>query len=181
MQRADAVQVAFGLLGLRAGLVELRACAVDACAVEARVDHEEGLALVDVGAFGEEHLLEVAFDAGADLHELLGADAADVFAVDVDVLGGGRFHGYDRQVGLHGLRPQDDDEHEGHDRYGAEDDDPKGARGAADRAADRGFQFFRTEVRDVRFELLEIHGRFLYLILLSIQTAGQDAVSVSMR
>ena len=110
VEGADAVQVALGLGLQRAGLVELGGRLVGAGAVEAGVDDEERLPFLDVGTLGEEHLFEVALDAGADFDELLGADAAHVFAVDVDILGR---DGLDLHHGQHhdfGARPQPEPE-----------------------------------------------------------------------
>ena len=75
-------------------LEQLRACFFGACLVYFLVDYEKGLAFVDVGAFLKKHLFEVAFHACAYLYELLGAYAAGIFAVYVDVGGADRLDGH---------------------------------------------------------------------------------------
>ena len=74
-------------MGLCAGFVELCAGFIGIGPVETRVDYEQSLSLFYIGSFFEKHAFEVSFHAGVDLDELLGADAAYVFAVDIYVAG----------------------------------------------------------------------------------------------
>ena len=101
VERADALQVAFGLLGQGPVLVQLSPGLVDAGLVDLGVDDEKGLSAADVGTLFEEHPFEEALHPGTDLDELLGTDAADVFAVDFDVV---RPDGFDLHDGIDGFR-----------------------------------------------------------------------------
>ena len=81
----DSAEVAFGFLGLSACLVELGASLVDMRFIEARVNHEKGLAFFDIRTFLEKHAFEVAFDTCVDFDELLCADSAYVFTIYINV------------------------------------------------------------------------------------------------
>lgn len=98
--------------------------------------------LPDVGTFGEEHLFEVALDAGADFDELLGADAANVIAIDIDVFGRYGFHRHDRQDDCGGTRPEQDDEQHRHDHKAGNDSDPLASAQSYPDMGDTGGRFF---------------------------------------
>lgn len=147
------------------GLVELRLGLVHAGAVELGVDDEERLALLDIGTLGEEHAFEVSLHAGADLHELLGADAADVFAVDVHVLGRHGLYGYDRELDHGRARTEDQIEHTGRNQHGGGQADPAFAvHPHADvlHARGRPFQFGHVQLRQVRFESVQVHIEMVF-------------------
>ena len=100
VERADALQVAFGLLGQGLVLVQLGSGLVDAGLVDLGVDDEERLSAADIGTLLEEHLFRGSPPPGADLDELLGADASDVFAVNFNVVGS---DGLDFDYGIDGV------------------------------------------------------------------------------
>ena len=162
VEGADALQVALGLEGLRLGLVELGLCLVDACAVELRVDDEEGLAFLDIGALREEHSFEVALDPRADLDELLGADASDILAVDADVLDVDRLDGHDGQHFGHGARAEPPPEACGDDQQCDGQGDPAfrghGDRHAGDLFGEFLFQFVEIQALEVGLHLFQIHS-----------------------
>ena len=98
IERADAFQVALGLLGQCAILVELRLGLVHAGAVDLGVDDEERLPLLHVASLAEEHPFEITLHAGPHLDELLRTDAPHELAVDLHVLRGDRLDRHDRIV-----------------------------------------------------------------------------------
>ncbi len=133
VEGADAVQIALSFQCLCLGLVQLGFCAVGPGAVELRVDDEQRLPLFNIGAFGKEHPFEVALHAGADFDELLGTDAAYIFAVDVDVLCRDGFHLHHGQHFGNGPRAE-------HENHGGRDD-RRGTERAGDPAAGAARQF----------------------------------------
>ena len=124
VERADALQVALRLEGLRLGLVQLCPGLVGPGPVEARVNDEKGLAPLDIGSFGEEHLLEISLYPGADLDELLGADASHVLAVNAHVLGLDGLRRHNGQHDRHGTRPQPPPQSAGKNDKRADQHDP---------------------------------------------------------
>ena len=56
--------------------------------VKARVDDKERLPLGDICALLENHLFQIALDAGVYLDKLLGTYAAYVFAIYIYMVGG---------------------------------------------------------------------------------------------
>ena len=124
IQRTNTVQVALGLQSLGPGFVQLRLGLVRTGAIDRRVDDEKRLALLNIGSLGKEHLLQITFDAGPDLDELLGPDTAHVLAIDADIFDLHRFDGHHRQSG--GLRPgtQQHDEQNDQHHDGTADEDP---------------------------------------------------------
>ena len=151
-------------LRARARLVELRLGLVHARPVDERVDHEKRLAFFNIGAFGEEHLFEVALDAGADFDELLGADAAHVIAVNIDVFRLNGFDGHDRKRDRCRPRPEQ------HHKQYARDDRGAGYRNplpAAQLHTDTGrtrsclLHAGQIQVLQIGFQLIKFHRVFI--------------------
>ena len=106
VERADAFQVAVGLEFQSLVFVQLCLRLVYPGFVELGVDDEQRLPLLDVGSLLEKHFFEEALHPGADFDELLGADAAYVIAIDIDVFGRYGFHRHDGQDDCGGTRPE---------------------------------------------------------------------------
>ena len=134
--------------------------------VDERVDHEKRLAFFNIGAFGEEHLFEVALDAGADFDELLGADAAHVIAVNIDVFRLNGFDGHDRKRDRCRPRPEQDDEQHRHDHKAGNDSDPLASAQSYPDMGDTGGRFFHTvqvQLLQIRFQFVKFHKALISL------------------
>ena len=164
VERTDTVEVALGLEGLRARLVELRLGLIDTRPVHERVDHEKRLPFLDIGAFGEKHLFEVALDTGTDFDELLGADAAHVIAVNIDVLCGHGFHGHDRKRDRRRPRPEQQSKQQARDDRGAGYRNPlPAAQLHADTGRTRSCLLHagQIQVLQIGFQLVKFHRVYI--------------------
>ena len=105
IQRANTLQVTFGLQRLRLVFLQLRAGLISLCTVLVLIDDKQDLILCYILTFGEKHTLQVSLYARTNFYKLLRANTAYIFAKNFHITNFGRLHNHSGRFRLNFLRP----------------------------------------------------------------------------